>query len=75
VRALALGTTAAYASTIWSVLPQPDGSLLIGTGNEGKLLRLQAGKVSVAAESKQLVVTSLAQAWRTVVVGTMPTAS
>jgi hypothetical protein len=69
-----LGTVAiSDATTVWSVLPQADGSLLVGTGNEGKLLRVQAGKVSVAAESKQLVITSLAQAWGTsVAVGTLP---
>jgi hypothetical protein len=61
------------ATTVWSLLPQADGSLLVGTGNEGKLLRVQAGKVSVAAETKQLVVTSLAQTWGgSVAVATLP---
>ncbi len=61
------------ATTIWSVLPQNDGSLLIGSGNEGKLLRFAAGKISVAAETKQLVVTSLVEAWGgAVIVGTLP---
>jgi hypothetical protein len=61
------------ATTIWSLLPQADGSVLVGTGNDGKLLRIQAGKVTVAAETKQLVVTSLAEAWAgSVAVGTLP---
>src|SRR6187431_2556860 len=50
-------------SAIWSALPLGDGSLLLGTGNEGKLLKVQNGAVSVAAETKALVVTSLVEAW------------
>src|SRR5258706_12646046 len=61
------------ASAIWSALPQPDGSLLLGTGNEGKLLSLKNGAVSVVGETKALVVTSLAAAWGgAVVAGTLP---
>ena len=41
----------------------PDGSLLLGTGNEGKLLKLAGGNVTVLAETKALVITSLAQAF------------
>jgi hypothetical protein len=63
----------ADAVAIWSLLPLRDGSLLLGTGNEGKLLRVKDGKVSVAADTKALVVTSLAEAWGgAVVVGTLP---
>lgn len=71
---LALGANAvAEASTIWSVLPEKDGAFLLGTGNEGKLLRLKDGKVSTVAETKALVITSLVEAWGgTVVMGTMP---
>lgn len=71
---LNLGSTPlSEATTVWSVLPRPDGSVLVGTGNEGKLLSVQGGKVSVAAETKQLVVTSLTEAWGgTVVLGTLP---
>jgi hypothetical protein len=51
----------------------PDGSLLLGTGNEGKLLKVAGGTVSVLAETKALVVTSLAQAFGgAVVAGTLP---
>ena len=61
------------ATTVWSALPMPDGSLLLGTGNEGKLLKVAGGTVSVLAETKALVVTSLAQAFGgAVVAGTLP---
>jgi len=64
---------ASEGTAIWSVLPMPDGSLLLGTGNEGKLLSLKGAKVSVVADTKALVVTSLAHAWgSTVVLGTLP---
>lgn len=71
---LSLGASAVTeASAIWAVLPEKDGGFLLGTGNEGKLLRLKAGKVSTVAETKALVITSLVEAWGgTVVMGTMP---
>jgi len=60
-------------SAIWAALPMRDGSVLLGTGNEGKLLKLSGGAVSVLAETKALVITSLAEAWGgTVVMGTLP---
>ncbi len=37
----------------------PDGSLYVGTGNDGKVYRLKGGKPSVFAETGQLLVTSL----------------
>ncbi len=64
---------ATQVQSIWSALPQKDGSLLLGTGNEGKLLKVQGGAVSVLAETKALAVTSLAFAWGgAVAVGTLP---
>jgi hypothetical protein len=63
----------AQANSIWSALPQKDGSVLLGTGNEGKLLKVQAGAVSVVAETKALAVTSLVNAWGgSVAAGTLP---
>src|SRR3954462_8482328 len=60
-------------TSIWSTLTLKDGSVLLGTGNEGKLLKLNHGAVSVLAETKALVVTSLAEAWGgAVVLGTLP---
>lgn len=61
------------ANSIWSALPQKDGSVLLGTGNEGKLFKVQAGAVTLVAETKALAVTSLVSAWGgTVAVGTLP---
>ena len=63
----------AEGNSIWTALPLGDGSVLLGTGNEGKLLRLEGTKVSVVAETKALVVTSLVRGWGgAVIVGTMP---
>src|SRR5688572_26124489 len=62
------------ANSIWSALSQKDGSILLGTGNEGRLLKVQNGAVSVLHESKALAVTSLATAWGgSVAFGTLPT--
>jgi hypothetical protein len=71
---LSLGAVpATLANSVWSALPMADGSLLLGTGNEGKLLKLQGGTVTLLAETKALVVTSLAQAFGgAVVAGTLP---
>lgn len=61
------------ASSIWSALPLADGSVLLGTGNEGKLIQVTAGTAKVVAETKSLVVTSLTAAWGgAVVLGTLP---
>ena len=61
------------AATIWAALPQRDGSLLLGTGNEGKLMRLAQGASSVVAETKGLAVTSLVEGFGgAVLVGTLP---
>lgn len=71
---LNLGTIpVAQGSIIWSILDRRDGSLLLGTGNEGKLLEARGAKITVAAETKSLVVTSLTEAWGgAVVLGTLP---
>src|SRR5262245_59431720 len=66
-------TPLALAGAVWSVLPQRDGSFLVGTGNEGKLLRVTTGTATVVGETKALAVTSLVEAWAgSVVVGTLP---
>jgi hypothetical protein len=60
-------------SAIWAALPLRDGSVLLGTGNEGKLLKLSGGTVSVLAETKALIITSLAEAWGgAIAIGTLP---
>ena len=61
------------ALSVWAALPQKDGSVLLGTGNEGKLLKVQNGAVTVLAETNALVVTSLANGWGgSVLLGTLP---
>jgi hypothetical protein len=49
------------ASSIWSALVQKDGSVLLGTGNEGKVLSSDGATVKLAAETHSLVVTSLVE--------------
>lgn len=62
------------AQAIWSTLPRGDGSLLLATGNEGKLLELRGGSIRQLAETDALVLTSLLEAWNgDVLVGAMPT--
>src|SRR6185295_15549688 len=39
------------ATSIWSVLVEPDGSVLVGTGNTGKILRVTGGQVAPFAET------------------------
>jgi hypothetical protein len=61
------------ASSIWSALLLKDGSLLLGTGNEGKLIQVHGAQAKVVAETKALVITSLAEASDgSVVLGTLP---
>lgn len=61
------------ATAVWSALPRPDGSVLLGTGNEGKLIQVKGATSKVVAETDALVVTSLAEAWGgAVVLGTLP---
>ena len=71
---LDLGATELDAATgVWDLLARPDGSLLVATGNEGKLLSVRGPKVEVLAETKALVMTSLAEAWKgQVVMGSLP---
>ena len=61
------------AQAVWAALPRPDGSVLLGTGNEGKLIEVRGGSTRVLAETKALVVTSLVAGWNgDVLLGTMP---
>ena len=50
-------------AVIWSALGRKDGSILLGTGNEGRLLELRDGRVNKLAESGALVITSLVEGW------------
>ncbi len=63
----------AAAPTVWSALVRRDGTVLLGTGNDGKLLRVRGDVVELAAETKALAVTSVVEAWGgAVVLGTIP---
>ena len=69
-----LGSTElSEAKTVWSALQRPDGSVLLGTGNDGKLVRVQGATETVVGETKALAVTALTAAWGgSVVLGTLP---
>jgi hypothetical protein len=61
------------ATTIWSAIVQPDGGVLVGTGNTGKILRVNNGQVAPFADTGQLAVTSLVTGFnKTVFAGTIP---
>ncbi len=61
------------AQSAWGSVLLPDGSVLIGTGNEGKIIRVANGQVSVAATTGEMAVSSLAIAWNgDVIAGTFP---
>lgn len=49
-----------------------DGAVYIGTGQEGKILRVRGDEVSVLAETQQLLVASLAVGDGTLYAGTLP---
>jgi hypothetical protein len=61
------------ANAVWCALVQADGSVLLGTGNDGKVLRVDRGIASLYADTKQLVVTSLVHGFgKAVFAATMP---
>jgi hypothetical protein len=49
-------------TSVWTALARPDGSVLIGTGPDGRVLKVDAqGKESVVAETGTLAVTALVE--------------
>jgi hypothetical protein len=61
------------ATAVFAALPLADGSVLVGTSPNGKVLRVVNDQVTVYAETKTLAVTSLAQTQNgTIYAGTMP---
>lgn len=61
------------ATSVWSVLRTKSGSVLIATGNEGRLLELNGGAVKEVGKADGLALTSLVEAWDdTVIVGSLP---
>jgi hypothetical protein len=61
------------APVIWSALARDDKSLLLGTGQEGKLLEYRGDRVVATYETGGLVVTSIVEAWGgSVIVASLP---
>ena len=55
-------TTLVKGTVVWSALALKDGSVLLGVGNEGRVLKVDAaGKESVVAETGGLAVTTLVE--------------
>lgn len=61
------------ATSVWSSVVLADGTVLIGTGSDGKVFRIGAGKAELAATTGQMAVSSMAVADDgTVYAGTFP---
>lgn len=71
---LSLGATPLKdAQSVWSSVVLADGSVLLGTGNDGKIFRVANGQVSVAATTGQMAASAMVTAWGgDVIVGTFP---
>jgi len=55
-------TTLSKGTVVWSALALKDGSVLLGVGNEGRVLKVDAGgKETVVAETGTLAVTALVE--------------
>ncbi len=61
------------ATTAWSVLKTRSGSVLIGSGNDGRLLEYSGGAVKEVAKVEALAITSIAEAWGgSIIVSALP---
>ncbi len=71
---LNLGKTAVDGpQSAWQSVVLADGSVLIGTGTEGKIMRVANGQVSVAATTEQMAVSAMTLAWNgDVIAGSFP---
>ncbi len=71
---LALGATPLKdAQSVWSSVVLPDGGVLLGTGNDGKIFKVSNGQVTVAATTGQMAASAMVTAWGgDVIVGTFP---
>lgn len=71
---LTLGSTPITdAASVWSALVLPDGAVLLGTGNEGKIFKVNGGQVTLVATTGEMAVSALALAWNgDVIAGTFP---
>jgi hypothetical protein len=73
---LTLGTTPIQdASGVWSAVVLPDGTALLGTGNDGKIFKVPSGggAATLLATTGQMAVSAMAIAWNgDVIAGTFP---
>lgn len=71
---LSLGSTPITdAQSVWSSVVLGDGSVLLGTGNDGKIFKVSNGQVSVAATTGQMAASAMVTAWGgDVIIGTFP---
>ena len=61
------------ANSVWSHVVLADGTVLLGTGNDGKVFKVSNGQVSVAATTGQIGASAMVTAWGgDVIVGTFP---
>jgi len=55
-------TTLTKGTAVWAALARADGSVLLGVGNEGRVLKIDAaGKETIVAETGTMAVTSLVE--------------
>jgi hypothetical protein len=72
---LSLGSTPITdATSVWSSVVLGDGTVLLGTGSEGKVFRVTlSGSTAEAATTGQMAVSAMAVAWNDeIIVGTFP---
>lgn len=70
-----LGTSAiADVTSVWSNVVLPDGSVLLGTGSDGKIYKVSpTGQTTLVATTGQMAVSSMVVAWNgDVIAGTFP---
>lgn len=60
------------ADTTWSAAVASDGSVLVGTGNDGKIVKINGGQVTTVATTGDLAVSAMTTAWNgDIVAGTL----
>ena len=63
----------AEVTSVWSSTVLGDGTVLLGTGNDGKVYRVTGGRSELAAATSEMAVSAMAQAWGgDVILGTFP---
>ncbi|HTJ84226.1 MAG TPA: hypothetical protein VL400_21045 [Polyangiaceae bacterium] len=66
-------TPIAEGQSAWASVVLPDGTVLVGTGNEGKIVKVSGAKSEVVATTGQMAASAMAIAWNgDVIVGTFP---